>query len=127
MNIRKALKEQINESEIITEETIQKIILDRNTVKSDELDEKHRQQCIKNPDYLDEGKIRKDNPVGHKKIFVIVYPPFKRDMSKMSVEVVTVLESELDEFAETHTFMEQLSGSSLPRFQKNPTTPHQIR
>jgi len=119
MNIRKALKEHIDEAEIITEETIQEILESRKTVKSDEVDEKYRQQCIKNPDYLDESKIRKDNPVGDKKIFAIVYPPFKRDTSKLSVEVVTVLESELDEFAETHTLMDQQdSGSSLPRFQK---------
>jgi hypothetical protein len=120
MDIREEFKVQLDEAEVITEETIQRIIEGRKSgVSSFALNDEARKRL------LDENMIRKEYPIGDKSLFVIVYPSLaereqaETDASRLKVEVIKLLESELDEFAVNHTSLGKHDGSEIPRFQKN--------
>lgn len=120
MNIREEFETQIESAEVITEETIQKIIEGRKEAVEScpGLDEELKEKM------LDEEAIREQNPIGDKSLFAIVYPSPQEyeqaeDKALLNIGVTKVLESELKEFAETHKSLGAHPGHDVPRFQKN--------
>lgn len=121
MNIRQEFKTQIDSAEVITEETIQKIIDGRKKGVHPDMKEEHVERM------LDEDIIREQYPIGDKSLYVIVYPSkaeYNEEQenpsgTRLTVEVTKILESELDEFAENHTSLGKHNGSEIPRYQKN--------
>lgn len=121
MDIKEEFKAQIDSAEEITEETIQKIIEGRKKGVDPSMKKEHVERM------LDEEAIREQYPIGDKSLYVIVYPSKTEYADQMEnptevglqVQVTKILESELEEFDETHTSLGRLDGSEIPRYQKN--------
>lgn len=121
MDIKEEFKAQIDSAEVITEETIQKIIEGRKKGVDPSMKKEHVEKM------LDEDIIREQYPIGDKSLFVIVYPSkaeYEDQLENpteagLQVQVTKILESELEEFDKNHTSLGRLNGSELPRYQKN--------
>jgi len=102
MNIRKAVTDQLENTQPITTEMVDSIV----------------ENAIENETKRTEGEIREQYPIGDRLVYALIERPALEDSDfNISLEIVRVLESEFEEFDKNHEYV-TTGDNHIPRFKE---------